>query len=282
MTAELFDDRACELGEGALWHPERGQLFWFDILGRRLLSRGADGPLEWPMGELTSAAGWIDRDTLLLASETGFFTFDIITGAREMVAPLEADHPANRSNDGRADPAGGFWIGTMGKAAEPGHGGIWRFYKGEVRLLFDTITIPNSICFAPDGSRAFFADTPTQMIRTVPLDEAGWPAGTPTVFLDLTEEKRFPDGAVTDAEGGLWSAQWGSGRVARYFPDGTFDRAVAVPAHQSTCPAFGGTDFATLYITSAWEGLDAREAVDGQTFSIVPGGTGRAEPRVLL
>ncbi len=121
-TATLWDDRACKLGEGPLWHPERKQLFWFDILGQKLLTRTDSGPIEWHFDEIVSAAGWVDDSTLLIASETALFTFDLNSAESEFIAPLEADTPATRSNDGRADPWGGFWIGTMSKTAETGAG----------------------------------------------------------------------------------------------------------------------------------------------------------------
>ena len=117
--SEVFDATPCELGEGPLWHLERNQLFWFDIIGMRLHAREGDETRTWQFGEHVSAAGWIDRDRLLIASETALFSFDLGTGRHETVCPLEADEPRTRSNDGRADPWGGFWIGTMGKAADP-------------------------------------------------------------------------------------------------------------------------------------------------------------------
>ena len=129
MTA-LFDPRMCDLGEGPVGHPDRQQLFWFDILGKRLLSQTSDGPQEWHFPELVSAAGVIDRDTLMIASETALFRCNLETGAKREIAALEADNPTTRSNDGRADPFGGFWIGTMGKQAEPGAGAIYRYYRG--------------------------------------------------------------------------------------------------------------------------------------------------------
>ncbi|WP_375173221.1 SMP-30/gluconolactonase/LRE family protein [Pseudooceanicola sp.] len=278
----VFDDRICHLGEGPLWHPERNQFFWFDIMGRRLLSRTEDGPLEWDMGEHASAAGWIDRDTLLIATETGLFRFDLTTGGKDKVADLEPDQPLTRSNDGRADPFGGFWIGTMGKAAEPRAGAIYRFFEGRIEKLFDQISIPNAICFAPDGQRAYYADTPRQRVWQVALDDKGWLAGEPEVFLDLRDEGLNPDGAVTDAEGGVWVAQWGASRVARYLPDGRYDRAIDLPARQTSCPCFGGPDLDQLYVTSATENMPDPGPADGQTFVVDPGLRGIAAPRVIL
>ena len=89
--------------------------------------------------------GWIDEDRLLVASETALWVMDLESGDRDHVTALEADNPVTRSNDGRADPWGGFWIGTMGKAAEPGRSAIWRYYRGEMRRLFPGLTITSQI-----------------------------------------------------------------------------------------------------------------------------------------
>lgn len=282
----VYDTRRCVLGEGALWHPERRELFWFDIIGRRLLSRGDAGAREWVLPEMFSAAGWVDARTLFMASETGVWRFDIETGALDRLGALEADRPGTRSNDGRADPQGGFWIGTMGKRAEPGQGAIWRWHRGETRRLFTGITIPNAICFSPDGTRAHFADTTRQRIEAVPLDAEGWPAGEARTVIDLRPEGLYPDGAVTDAEGNLWVAEWGAGRVAAHAPDGRFLRAVPVGAPHASCPAFGGVGLDRLFVTTAQEGLDAAALaaapLSGCVFAADPAAKGRAEPAVRL
>lgn len=286
---QVHDTRRCELGEGTFWHPERGQLFWFDITGKRLLSVRDGAPLEWPMEEMTSAAGWIDAETLFLVGESGFYRFDIATGRRERIADLERDNPVTRSNDGRADPFGGYWIGTMGKKAETEAGAIYRYYRGEVRLLRGKVGIPNAMCFSPDGTLAYFADTETCKVMRQRLDPAqGWPVGEAEVYLDLSAEGIYPDGAVVDAEGHFWNAQWGAGRVAEYDQDGEFLRAFSLAASNSTCPCFGGADLATLFCTSAMQGISAErratEPAHGLTYAISPdpAAKGQAEHRVIL
>jgi len=285
-VASVYDPRPCELGEGPLWHPIREQLFWFDIIGKRLLTRVGDAPQHWQFDEHVSAAGWIDRDQLLIGSETGLYQFNLVTGARENLCALEAENPLTRSNDGRADPFGGFWIGTMGKAAEPGKGAIYRYFKGELRCLYKPISISNSICFSPDGGRAHFTDTVTGQVMRVALDGAGWPAASPEVFLDLRREGLHPDGAVIDAAGTLWLAEWGAGRVSAYAQDGRRQRIVAVPAPHSTCPAFGGPGLATLFCTTALQGLEPRaraaHPLSGQTFAVPDVARGQYEHKVIL
>lgn len=275
---EVFDARQCDLGEGPLWHPRREELFWFDILGKRLHSRKK----SWQFDCHVSAAGWIDRTRLLIASETALLIFDLDTGRSEELVPLEADNPLTRSNDGRADPWGGFWIGTMGKKAEFEAGAIYRYYQGECRKIFGNITISNAICFAPDRSFAYFCDTVKGHIQRQALTPDGWPEGEPELFIDCHAENLNPDGAVVDANGNLWNAQWGAARVAVYGPDGAFIRSVSFPSSQISCPAFGGPEMRTLFATSARVDLSDANAQEGMTFAVQTDSVGQMEHRVLL
>ncbi len=199
----IFDDTPCTLGEGALWHPDRQSLIWFDIIGRRMFEKPMDGARRhWDFADPVSAAGIVDADRIIVASSRALSLVDLRDGAAQVLVPLEADNAVTRSNDGRADPQGGFWIGTMGLNAEPGAGSIWRFHRGELRRLFPDITITNAICFSPERDLAHFADTDRSTIWQVRLDRDGWPAGDPQVFIDLNTEGLNPDGAVIDAEAG--------------------------------------------------------------------------------
>ncbi|SHM80041.1 SMP-30/gluconolactonase/LRE family protein [Phytopseudomonas punonensis] len=286
-AARIADSRACTLGEGVFWHPQREQLFWFDILGKRLLSQQDGQPLEWALGERASAAGWIDSDRLLMASETALSVFDLRNGSREQVCALEANNPLTRSNDGRADPWGGFWIGTMGLLAQPQAGAIYRYYRGELRRLFGDLSITNAICFSPDRRFAYFADTARQQIWRQPLDELhGWPSGEPQRFIDGRVAGLNPDGAVIDNQGRLWNAQWGASRVACYDSEGQFLQAVAFPASQISCPAFGGPDLSILFATSARDGLEDdgldAEPHAGKLFATDVPAQGQAEYQVVL
>ena len=284
---EIYDERPCALGEGPLWHPERQQLFWFDILNRCLMTRDQSGQKSWDLAEHVSAAGWVDLDTLLIASESGLWRFGLSNSRKELVTPLETDNPVTRSNDGRADPWGGFWIGTMGKKAETGAGAIYRYWRGELRKLVPDMTISNAICFAPDRSCAYFADTAAGQVQRWKLEgKTGWPIGDSSVFLDFREAGLNPDGAVTDTAGNIWIAQWGASRVAVYSPEGSFLCAVSVPAAHTSCPAFGGEDLTTLFCTTARQGLDTdaieAQPTNGMTFAARGAGQGRAEYRVIL
>lgn len=282
-----FDEKICGLGEGPLWHPLREELFWFDITGKMLHSRKADASRSWTFDRHFSAAGWVDETTLLVASEDALWRFDIETGDTLKLCDLEADNPVTRSNDGRADPWGGFWIGTMGHNAEKYAGAIYRYYKGELRQLFTEITVSNAICFAPDQSCAYYTDTHSRRIMRVTLDaETGWPNAEAHVAVDLRAAGLNPDGAVTDKTGNLWVACWGASIVLNVTPTGEELQRIAVPVLQPSCPAFGGAELTDLYVTSATQGLGAPDlepgSMNGATFCIPNAGQGLPEPRVIL
>lgn len=246
-----FQLNSCRLGEGPLWAHER--LYWFDILAKRLYHCASDGSdtQVFQFQEHFSAAALTNTDDLLLASETGLWRFNPATQALSKLIELEAENPVTRSNDGRADRQGGFWIGTMGKSAESEAGSIYRYYQGELTKLRDKLTITNSICFAPDGKTAYFADTALSQIYQWDLDSQGWPQGEPRLFVDLSADGISPDGSVIDSQGYLWNAQWGSARLVRYAPDGQLDKIIHLPLSQPSCPAFGGADLSRLFVTSA-------------------------------
>lgn len=278
----VADTHACQLGEGVLWHPLRKEVFWFDIPDNRLLALGAGGRSTWTFSEPVSAAGWIDESTLLIASKSGLRKFDIASGGWDLVSDIEAENQGTRSNDGRADPQHGFWIGTMGLEAEVEAGAIYRYYRGEVRRLFPKITIPNAISFSPDGTTAYFADTARFTIFKVALDSHGWPVGDPVEHVVVPPNQGHPDGAVVDAAGNLFVAMWGSARINKYDPLGNLLNTIATPAVQPTCPGFGGEALDQLYVASAAIGLARTGPEDGCLLKIKDLGRGQAEHQIIL
>ncbi|MGO4837667.1 SMP-30/gluconolactonase/LRE family protein, partial [Rhizobiaceae sp. 2RAB30] len=174
MSASVFSQTACNLGEGPSYDPASDSLFWFDILGRKLLEKKVSGGAETThdVPELASAIAGVDAERQLLVTETGLYLRDRKSGALALHTPLEADNAATRSNDARTHPSGAFWIGTMGKQAEARAGAIYWFRKGELRKIVSDVTIPNAICFAPDGRTAYFTGTVTNVLFRVDCDPA--------------------------------------------------------------------------------------------------------------
>jgi sugar lactone lactonase YvrE len=276
------------LGEGPIWDEKRGVLLWFAITENTLFATrpNGEGAGNWTFDGNASAAAFVSDDILLVATETELLTLDLTTDKREHIVRLEANNKITRSNDGRCDRTGGFWIGTMGKNAEHAAGAIYRFHKGELRQLFDKISIPNSICFSPDGNTAYYCDTAENIIYAVALDAEGWPNGEPEVFVDHSSADFGCDGSIVDANGYLWNARWGASEVARYAPDGTLEQTIKFPVPHCSCPALGGSDFSTLFVTTARQNMDetalAKHPTSGSLFSVKTGFKGLAEPRVLL
>ena len=235
---------------------------------------------------MASALARIDAERQLIVAEDGLYIRAISDGHLTLYCPLEADNAVTRSNDARAHPSGTFWIGTMGRKAEVEAGAIYALYRGEISRLFSAITIPNAICFSPDGALGYFADTANHVLYRVVLDPStGLPRGAPEVLLHHRGVGGL-DGAVVDADGLIWNARWGGGCIDVYSPQGEHLRCLHVPARQASCPAFVGPDLSRLLVTSAWQDMDeAARAADpehGRTFLLEVAARGRAEPDVKL
>lgn len=264
-----------QLGEGPTYDPATGTAWWFNIIGKQLhelqLESGRKTVHALPL--MASVLARIDSARQLIATEKGLFLRDTATAALTHYADLETDKPGNRSNDGRTHPSGSLWIGTMGKRAEDGAGAIYHVAKGKVTPLFTGISIPNSICFSPDGSVGYFTDTRANKLMRVALDPAtGLPTSEPSVLVDTSGEAGGLDGSVCDAEGYIWNARWGAAAVDRYAPDGRRVARFQLPAKQPSCPAFIGKGASRMIITTAFEGMDdgARSADPqaGTTFEL--------------
>lgn len=289
VGVSILSDHTCHLGEGPTYDPGTDKLFWFDILGKKLLEKpiSGGGTVAHDLPEMMSALAVINEGSQLMLGESGLSIRDVKTGAITPYLAIEADNPVTRSNDARVHPSGALWLGTMGKNAEHQAGSIYWFRKGEFRKLVSDISIPNSICFSPDGSAAYYTDTMVNRLYRLPCDPlTGLPVGEAQLFFDHSGQRGGLDGSVVDADGVLWNARWGAACIDAYSPDGRRIRTVPLPTSQPTCPAFVGANADRLAVTSAWEHMDeaARKADPqaGMTFLLDLPVKGRFEPRVLI
>ncbi|MFG6138247.1 SMP-30/gluconolactonase/LRE family protein [Halomonas sp. B23F22_10] len=287
-AARMAAASGCELGEGPQWHAASGRLVWCDILGRRLhwleVASGETGVID--LDHMASLAAPLDDGGMLVVGEDRLSRQDPASGAIERLMGFEADNAATRSNDARVDRHGSLWLSSMGRGAEDGAGSLYRLHRGELSRLRSGLTIPNAICFSPQGEHAHFADTARGIVYRWALDAEGWPVGEPEPWGDVTRREGNPDGAVIDAEGAMWLALWGAGRVVRLDREGREIGAISVPVSQPSCPAFGGPGLASLYITTAREGMSAeqraREPGAGDLFVADLAVPGLAEPTLRL
>lgn len=276
------------LGEGIIWCSREQALYWTDIHAATLWRfRPRDARTDqWAMPErlaclaLCEADGWL---LLGLASRLAFF--HPASGTLVPIASVETGLPT-RLNDGACDRQGRFVFGTL---HEPPAGGprkpLGSFYRLNADLSLERLDLPgvaisNSIAFSPDGGTLYYCDTSSGTIQCCEYDQRCGPSRT---FTRLDDPRGGPDGSTVDAAGNLWNAQWGLGRVACYTADGRLDHCIEIPASQPTRPAFGGSDLAMLYVTSARDGLDAAvlafQPSAGAVFAIPAGTIGLPEAR---
>ena len=277
MKAELIDTIpvANTLGEGISWDPRTGHVWWTDVEECRLYrlhyeSRTLD---SFELPERLGSFGFTDNvDILVCAFESGFALYRPETGELSEKQSVEADWAGTRMNDGRLDPQGRFWAGSMIEDpanAPPQGAGLYSYHDQTISQHLDGINISNGLAWSNNGKKLYFSDSPKREIYAFDFDQEAGKVSNRSVFAK-TPEGAYPDGAMVDGEGYLWSAHWGASRLVRYRPDGTIDHTLDVPASQASCLAFGGPEMNIIFVTSARTGLSpdvlAQEGDAGNVF----------------
>ena len=295
--AALLVDCRCALGEGIVWWRQHEVVLWTDIQSARLWMHSPSGchTRSWPLPDRLGCIAVCDSRTLLLGFAKALYLADLdphSTSAPTLtpLTPVEPLQPCTRINDGRCDRAGNFVFGTLNEAVnrEP----IGSFYQystryGIRRLDLGGVAIPNSLSFSPDGNTMYYCDSRLPRILCCDYQADSAQVSNRRTFVELGDACCSPDGSAIDAEGCLWSAQWGASRIVRYTPQGTVDRVVHVPTRNPSCVTFGGTHLEHLYISSAREDLTATELEhapeSGGVYCYSAAGLrGLPEPEVIL
>jgi sugar lactone lactonase YvrE len=289
LMLELFVDCRAELGEGPLWDHRRSELVWFDIGANRMFAADIDGVIrrQRAFDQPAAAAALLGPDGLAVVKAGAIVTVSADWTVETRIAPFETGRPGNRPNDCRVHRSGQWWLSSMDQAEEAATGSLYRLAAGQLVPVRADIEIANAICFSPDGGTAYFTDTPTRRILKRPLDpQSGRTTGPWSLFADVSDGPGFPDGATVDSEGCLWSARWGGGCVVRHAPDGRAIEMIELPVANVSCPAFGGDDLRTLFMTTAHKGLTAEERAEqpyaGSVFAARVDTPGVPEPLLKL
>ncbi|MDM3870059.1 SMP-30/gluconolactonase/LRE family protein [Porticoccus sp. W117] len=292
MSAELIHSIPVHntLGEGVVWDARSQAAWWTDIQESRLFCMAYpsldieyfDTPERLCCFALTD-----NPDKLLVAFASGFALYEYRTGNLQWLHRPEELQPGSgrRLNDGRLDRQGRFWVGAMVEDKGAATGKPANLYcldsNGELSIHKSDIAISNGICWAPDNSTFYFADSPKQHIYSYKYDISRGSISEQKQF-SATPVGQFPDGGITDSNGHVWSAHWGGHCVVRYTPQGQITEKVAIPTQQPSCLAFGGADMKTLFVTSARQGLNsqqlAKDTQAGNLFVLETTITGLQEP----
>jgi sugar lactone lactonase YvrE len=282
ITAEVAVAAQCELAEGPVWDADRGLLIWVDIPAGRVhrFAPASGAHSSFPVGTQVGAAGLTTSGGLVLAVEYGFAACDIDgRGLTRLPGPV-IDPGLVRFNDGKPDPWGGFWAGTMQRDGEDGLGHLYQLSPdGVVTELVAGVSLSNGLDWTADRRSFYYVDSPSGGIDRFDTDPGTGALSNRQSFVRIPASDGIPDGLTIDAEGGIWLAIWGASELRRFQPDGVLDMIVRLPVSQVSSAAFGGSDLGTLYITTAREDFTAEqlraEPNAGDIFSCRPGVTGR-------
>lgn len=277
MRAEQLTDVVTEHGEGPAFCPRWSGPRWVDMFAGDILELGPDGEVRRRhVGPLAAVIRPRLVGGYLVVGERGL----LLSDGDELDAHLEPlpdiwDDASVRMNEGGCDPAGSFYVGSMAYDQRPGAGKLYRITpERQVSVVVDSVTISNGLDWSPDGTRAYYNDTPTG--RTDVFDwtvEEGLLNRRPLVS---DHRSGSPDGLTVDSEGGIWVALYGGSAVHRYDAAGVLDEVVEVPTSQVTAVAFAGPDLDRLVITTSREGMrSSPEPLAGAVFTALPGITGR-------
>lgn len=264
----------CMLGEGPLWSPTEGFLWWVDIkrakLHRHNPRTGNTRRYDLPVRASGLA---LAEGGLIMIGDLEVGRYDTATEHYQRVCTLNEPY-GFRTNDAGMAPDGSFWFGTMDDAETEAEGQYYRLRPDMTaeRIGLPEVLVTNTMQFSPDGRTFYTCDSAEQMILSFDYDPDTGALANRRVFASTLEAGCYPDGSAMDQDGFLWNAQWAGSRIVRYAPDGSIDQIVSLPVSRPTSCAFGGPELKTLYITSARVGLsDAaldRQPMAGSLFAI--------------
>ncbi len=267
MTWQTVTSQAYELGESPFWHPHEQMLYWVDIPGKHVhrCNIFMCNIESWAMPSEPGSIAPAESGGLVIALRDGIYRARQWGGALVKLAAAQHDTATTRFNDGKADPLGRFWAGTMYEPRTQASAGLYVLNGAALDTKVSNATIANGLAWSPDAKTMFWADTPTHTVRAWDLDIGSnvmtrerifkqWP-GKPVGWQFGKDDHQGyggrPDGAAVDVEGNYYVAMFEGARICKLSPTGVELASIPVPAQCPTMPCFGGDDLKTLYVTTA-------------------------------
>lgn len=279
MKAHLVKEIKTELGEGSIWNHKTQELYWVDIDGQKVF---IFNPVTNTQRTITlpQKVGTIVPTTTgnaVVALEDGIYNLDIETEDLTLLVQPEEHRKDLRFNDGKCDPAGRLWVGSIWAKEEPHVAALYKIETdGTATLMVKDVTISNGIVWAADQKTMYYIDTYTSCVKAYDYDNTTGNITNERIAITVPTHLGYPDGMTIDAEGMLWIALWYGSAVVRYNPlTGELLNKIEIPALNITSCAFGGADLDTLYITTA--SIDMKTAkqaqfpLAGSLFAVKPG-----------
>lgn len=270
ISAEIYSPQLDLLGEGPLWSRADQALYWLDI-ARKVLYRLATSDTttrSWALDDYPGCIAEALPDTIAIAMGAGVHRLDLRSGASSLLCAAPCRPAGTRFNDGKLDPLGRFWAGTMQNnfgpngdlvSVERTDGALYRFdLDGSARTVEEDMGIANTLAWSPDLKRFYFADSLRGQIYVYDFDADSGAVRNKRVLYEGSGYG-VPDGSAIDVDGCLWNARWDAGVILRITPTGDVDREISLPVPRPTSCIFGGPGFNTLYVTSARVGLSAAQ-----------------------
>jgi sugar lactone lactonase YvrE len=275
MTWQALTPHPYQLGESPFWHPHEQLLYWVDIPGKCILRCNVFmGSVEsWAMPSEPGSMAPAQSGGLVIALRDGIYRSKSWGGALVKLAAGQHDATTTRFNDGKADPAGRFWAGTMFEPRTSSSAGLFMLSGGALEQKLSNATIANGLAWSPNAKTMYWADTPTHTVRSWDWDSSSsamtnerifkqWPAKPAGWQFGKDDDQGYggrPDGAAVDSEGNYYVAMFEGARICKLSPTGAELASIPVPAQCPTMPCFGGDDLKTLYVTTACYNRSAAE-----------------------
>lgn len=274
---EIVTDHFCTLGEGPVWDEKRQEIIWLDILEGEIHGYSTKDHIQrtFFVGQPVGAAALRRKGGLIAALQHGFAFINLEENWIEYLNDPEHHLPDNRFNDGKCDPAGRFWAGTMSMKALPAQGNLYCLDKDlSVSHQLGGVGCSNGLAWSPDQKTMYYIDTSTRRIAAFDFFSSSTRGvSNMRTVVEIDPSAGLPDGMSIDTEGMLWVAMWGGGCINRYNPHtGGLLLSIPLPVSHVTSCTFGGEKLQDLYITSAQTGLNkmqlAQEPLAGALFIV--------------
>jgi len=255
LPIPVLKEKTCQLGEGPVWDVHRNTIWWIDILNGEFheYNPSFKSHRTIVLGQMIGSFALCTDGNFIAALQHGFAFIDRFTGAIKMIADPEKHLPGNRFNEGKCDPAGSFWAGTMALSEAPGAGSLYVLQKDLLtKKVISDVSVSNGMAWSSDHRTFYYVDSPTKQVVAYDYEKSSGHISNKRTVIKIADDEGFPDGMTIDTEGMLWIGHWNGWQVARWNPHtGEKLLQIKLPVAKVTSCTFGGEHLNDLYITTA-------------------------------